>query len=158
MATSGRLIGVQVQGSFISCEISATINFSQEMIPAAAIDSGRWAEFIAGLRSWGISVNGGLLLEAVGADIKTILLTNYFDKIPIFVMFSTRPTATLELVFSGSALFANGDITAPSVGTASWNVQLQGNGPLTAKMQDYSLLIDAMEPQDDWPILVDEGF
>lgn len=158
MPIGGRLIGVQVGGSFISCEISSSINFKQEMLAAAAIDSGRWAEFLAGERSWTMSVNGGLLLEAVGADIKTLLLANYFDTLPLFVMFSTRPTAMTELIFSGSALFDSGDITAPSTGNATWNVQLQGSGPLNHTIQDYALLIDAMPPEAAYPILVDEGF
>jgi len=158
MAVAGRLIGVMVGGAFISCEISSTINFSQENLPTAAVDSGRWAEFINGLRSWGLSVNGGLLLEAVGADIKTVLLSNYFDEIPLSVFFSTRPSSTIELIFSGTALFTSGDITAPSDGGASWNIQLQGSGPLQHTIQDYSLLIDAMPPETPWDTLVDEGF
>lgn len=158
MPVAGRLIGVQVGGSFISCEISSTINFKQENLPAAAVDSGRWAEFINGLREWGLNVNGGLLLEAVGADIKSILLANYFDTIPLFVMFSTRPTATTELILSGAALFNTGDMTAASSGNASWSTQLQGTGALNHSFQDYELLIDAMPPQADYPTIVDEGF
>lgn len=158
MPVAGRLIGVQVGGSFISCEISSSINLTQEMLPAAAVDSGRWAEFLEGERGWTITVNGGLLLEAVGADIKTILLSNYFDTLPLSVYFSTRPDATTELIFSGTALFSSGDITAPSTGAATWNVNLQGSGPLNHTIQDYALLIDAMPPESDYPILVDEGF
>lgn len=158
MPVAGRLIGVQVGGVFLKCEISSTINFKQEVLPAAAVDSGRWAEFIAGEREWSISVNGGLFLEAVGADIKSILLANYFDTIPLSIMFSTRPNATEELIFSGVALFASGDITAPSTGYANWNVQLQGSGALFHTMQNYALLIDAMPAEADYPILVNQGF
>ena len=158
MPVAGRLIGVQVGGSFIQCEISSTISFKQETLAAAAVDSGRWAEFIAGEREWSLSVNGGLFLAAVNADIKSILLSNYFDTIPLFVIFSTRPTAVDELLFSGVALFSSGDITAPATGYANWNVQLQGSGPLTHKMQNYALLINAMPAQAAYPILVDQGF
>lgn len=158
MATAGRLIGVQAGGSFMSCEISATLSLTQEMLACAAVDSGRFAEYIAGLRGWSINVNGGLLLEAVGADIKTILLTNYFDTIPLTVAFSTRPNTDLELIFSGVALFTSGDITAPSDGGATWTIQLQGTGPLSHTIQEYALLIDAMPPEEDWPTLVDTGF
>lgn len=158
MPVAGRLIGVQIGGSFVKCEISSTISFDQEMLPASAVDSGRWAEFLKGLRQWKIAVNGGLLLEAVGADIKTMLLAGYFDDMPMVAMFSTRPTATLELIFSGAVLFNSGDITAGSTGAAIWNANLQGTGELSHTMQDYELLIDAMPPEEDYPILVDQGF
>ena len=158
MPVAGRLIGVQVGGVFLKCEISSTISFKQETLPAAAVDSGRWAEFISGEREWSISVNGGLFLAAVGADIKSILLANYFDTIPLSIMFSTRPNAVDELIFSGVALFSSGDITAPSTGYTNWNVQLQGSGPLSNTMQNYALLIDAMPAEAAYPILVNQGF
>lgn len=157
MAVAGRLIGLAVQGSFVRCEVSSTINFTRENLPASAEDSGGWKEFISGDRGWTISVNAGLLLEAVGADIKTVLLTNYFDDIPLFVQWATRPDATTELIFSGAALFTSADITAAAGESANYNVQLQGTGPLSKTLQDYDLLIDAMPPEADWPIIVDEN-
>lgn len=99
---------------------------------------------------------GNLLLEAVGTDIKSILNTGYFKDNPIYLQFSTRPSANIELVFSGLAKFNSGDITAPSSGSANWNVTFKGTGQLTMIAQEYSLLIDAMPPEAQWPILVDQ--
>lgn len=152
----GRLIGIMVNGAFVNCEVSCTINFSQEMISKTAVTSGRWAEYIAGLRSWTVTANANLVLEAVAADIKSILLSGYFGNLPIFVMFATRPTATIELQFSGYALFNSGDITAGNTGKASANFTLQGTGALDKSIQDYPLLINAMPADFDPPLIVNE--
>ncbi|HVW99716.1 MAG TPA: hypothetical protein VHA52_04620 [Candidatus Babeliaceae bacterium] len=153
---AGKIIGMKIAGAFVSCEVSCTINFNQEMIPASAVDSGRWKEFIAGIRDWNAAVNGNLLLEAVGADIKTILTQGFFGTLPIFLQFSTRPSATTELLLSGNVLFQSGGMTAPATGKATWTVNLQGSGPLNSDFQDYPLLIDAMPAEQDYPIIVNE--
>lgn len=127
------------------------------MIPSSAIDSGGWAEFVAGLRSWTISVNGNLLLEAVGSDIKALIQSGYINQLPLFAQFSTRPSSDIQLQFSGAALFNTGSISAASTGVANWTATLQGTGKLTATYQDFPLLIDAMPAEMDYPIIVDES-
>jgi predicted secreted protein len=152
----GRLIGLKVNGIFISCELSCDFNFQAEMLPASAIDSAAWKEFIAGIRSWSMGVSGQLLAEAVGADFKTIL-NSFFTRIPVLVIWGTRPSATTQLSMSGSALVSGGSATGPNKGAATYTITFQGTGPLTTNFEDYSLIIDAMEPRDDWPIIVNEN-
>lgn len=153
---SGKIIGVKVNGAFTGCEVSCTINFNRELLPASAVDSGGWKEFVSGLRDWSVSVNANLLLEAVGTDIKTILTANYFGNFPLYLEFSTRPSVEIEMLLSGRALFQSGSITAGSTGNASTTVNLQGDGELTPSFQDYPLLIDAMPSEADYPTIVDE--
>lgn len=153
----GNIIGLMVNGSFTSCEIACSINFNQEMLGASAIDSGRWKEFIAGIRDWNVSVNGNLLLEAVGTDIKAILLMNYFGTLPLFIQFRTRPSSTIELILSGDALFQSGNINAAGNSIANWTASFQGSGPLKSTFQNYLLLIDALPVGADYPIIVDEN-
>lgn len=152
----GSLIGLMINGAFISCEVSSQINFNQVMIPSSAIDSGGWAEFVAGLRSWSITVNGNLLLEVVPSDIKALITTGFINRQPIFVMFSTQQSSEIQLSFSGAALFSQGSIAAAAVGVANWSATLQGVGKLTTAYQDLALLIDAMPAESDYPIIVDE--
>lgn len=154
--TSGNLIGLIVNGAFVSCETSCTINFNQNMIPSSAIDSGGWSEFVAGIRSWTISVNGNLLLEAVGSDIKALIQSGYINQHVMFAQFSTRPSSDIQLQFSGAVLFNTASITAASTGVANWTCALQGNGKLTATYNDFPLLIDAMPAEADYPIIIDE--
>lgn len=155
---AGNLIGLMINGAFISCETSCQINFNQVMIPSSAIDSGGWAEFVAGLRSWTIAVNGNLLLEAVPSDIKAIIQTGFINQYPMFANFSTSPSEDIQLSFSGAVLFSQGSISAASTGNANWTATLQGVGALTATYQDFALLIDAMPAAQDYPLIIDEGF
>lgn len=154
---AGSLIGLIINGSFISCETSCQINFNQNMIPSSAVDSGGWAEFVVGLRSWTISVNGNLLLEAVGSDIKALIQSGYINQLPMFAQFSTRPSSDIQLQFSGAVLFNTSSLSAASTGVANWTCTLQGTGKLTADYQDFPLLIDAMPSEADYPVIVDES-
>ncbi len=154
---AGNLIGLMINGAFISCETSCQINFNQVMIPSSAIDSGGWSESVAGLRSWTIAVNGNLLLEAVPSDIKAIIQTGFINQYPMFANFSTSPSEDIQLSFSGAVLFSQASISAASTGVANWTCTLNGTGKLTASYQDFSLLIDAMPSEALWPIVVDES-
>lgn len=152
---AGKLIGLQISGVFISCEISCDFSCNVEMLPASAIDSAGWKEFIGGLRSWGITVNGQLLAEAVGADFKTIMNAIY-SRLPVFLTWGTRPSAVTQMSISGNALPSSLNATAPSKGAATWNVTFQGTGAPVASFEDFLLIIDAMPPDATYPTIVDE--
>jgi predicted secreted protein len=152
---SGRLLGLQANGIFISCEVQSSINFQANMLPASAVDSARWAEFIAGLRSWTISIDGQLLAEAVGADFKT-LMNSFFSGLPVFLIWGTRPSATTQMSLSGNAVLASGSATGPGKGASTWNMVFNGSGELKASFEDFALIIDAMPASADYPVIVDE--
>lgn len=156
-AIDGKLIGMKINGSFVSCETSCSIHMDRETLPSSAVTSGGWKEFIKGIRSWTVGVNGNLLLESVPSDIKSIITSGYINDQDIFVEFSTRVSSTIQLVFSGIAIFQNADITAPSSGKANWQVNFQGSGPLASTYQDFDLLIDSMPSLADYQLIVDEA-
>lgn len=153
---SGRLMGLKVGGVFISCEISSDFNCQADMLPASAIDSARWKEWIAGIRSWGMSVNGQLLAEAVGADFKTVM-NSYFSGLPVFLIWGTRPSATTQLSLSGSALLSAASATGPSKGASTYTLTFQGTGELQSSFEDFALIIDALPYDTDYPIIVNEN-
>lgn len=155
-ALSGQLIGLQVNGIFISCEVSSDFNFQVDMLPASAVDSAGWREYIAGIRSWTMSVNGQLLAEAVGADFKTIM-NAVFSRLPVLLIWGTRPSATTQLKLQGSAYPSTGNATAPTKGKATYSITFQGSGALTSSFEDFELLIDAMPVDADYPIVLDEN-
>jgi predicted secreted protein len=150
----GRLIGLQIGGIFISCEVSCAFNFQSDMLPASAIDSAGWREYIAGIRSWTMSVDGQLLAEAVGADFKTIM-NAWIARLPLFLVWGTRLSATTQLSISGAALVSTGGATAPSKGNATYTVSFQGTGALQTSFEDFTLVIDAMPAIEDYPIIFD---
>lgn len=152
---AGRLLGLQVGGVFISCEVSSAFNCNVEMLGASAIDSAGWKENLPGLRSWSIDVNGQLLAEAVGADFKTIMNAVY-DRIPVFLKWGTRPSAVTQMSLSGAAYPTTLNATAPSKGASTWNVSFVGTGKPVASFEDFALIIDAMPPSADYPTIVDE--
>lgn len=157
---SGQLIGLNINGAFVSCETACQFNFENDMLPSSAVDSGGWKEFVYGIRSWTMSVNGNLLLEAVSSDIKAIITTCLMQQLPVFLQFSTRPSSTIKLILSGTGLAATGSIAAPAKGNANWTVSFNGTGALQTTYVDLALLIDAMPAEADYPIVLDttEGF
>lgn len=151
----GSLIGLMINGAFVSCEVSCQINFTQDNIASSAIDSGGWKEYVNGIRGWSMSVNGSLLLEAVGSDIKAMIQTGYINQYPMFAQFSTQPSEDIQLSFSGAVLFNTANISAASTGVANWTATLQGTGELVATYQNLPLLIDSMPSEALYPIVVD---
>lgn len=151
---AGAFIGISINGAFVSCETSCQINFNQNMLPASAVDSGGWAEFIAGLRSWTVSVSGNLLLESVPTDIKAMITTGYINQYPMFCEFKTSPASDIQMSFSGAVLFSQGSISAASTGVANWTLTLNGTGVLQTSYQDFALLIDALPAEKDYPLII----
>lgn len=154
---AGSLLGFKMNGSFTSCEISCSIKFDRENLPASAVDSGGWKEWIYGIRSWSITVSGNLLLQAAATDIKSILNTGYFGSLPMYVQFSTSPAADVELVFSGLGMFNTADIQAASTANSQWNCTINGNGELKMTAQEYPLLISAMPAEATYPTIIESG-
>lgn len=155
---AGRLIGLKINGAFVSCETACTFNFDIDMLPASAVDSGRWKEWVQGIRSWGITVNGNLLLESVASDFKTIVQSGLMQGNVFYLQFSTHASSTIQMVFSGAALTKGGQLNADATSTASWSVSFQGTGSLATSYNDYDLLIDAMPSFADYPIILNSGF
>lgn len=150
----GRLLGLQVNGIFISCEVSCTFNFNVNMLAASAVDSAGWAEFIAGLRSWTVNVNGQLLAEAAGADFKT-LMNAVFLRQQVLVKIGTRSTATTQMSITGKAIPSSGNFTGANKGASTWTMTLQGTGAPVASFEDFGLIIDAMPAVADYPLIYD---
>lgn len=126
----GSLIGLKIDGVYVACETSSEFNFEVDMLSASAPDSGRWKSFVAGIRSWSITVSAQLLLSAAGADISTVL-NAVLTGAEVDLEFRSKSTVTTSFSISGKALPKTGNIGAGVVGKGSWTVTFQGTGPFT---------------------------
>lgn len=150
----GALIGLRINGNFVSCETACDFSFDVNMLAASTPDSGRWAGFIPGLRSWKMTVNMNLLLASVGADIKTVLQAVITGE-SVDLEFRTNMSISPHLIISGTAYPQTGGITAPGKGNATANVSFQGSGAFTCDFEQFWLIINAMPANSDKPVYID---
>lgn len=151
----GALIGLKINDNFVSCETSCEFTFDVNMLAAAAPDSGRWAHFIPGLRSWKMTVNMNLLLASVGADIKTVLQAVITGE-SVQLQFRTNMSISPYLIISGTAYPQTGGITAPGKGNATATVTFTGSGPFTTDFEQFWLIINAQPIEADYDIIINE--
>lgn len=151
---SGNLLGLEIDGTFVSCETSCELSFETDLLPASATMSGRWKEFISGTRSWSVSVNAGMLIRMSGTGLNTILnafitgermsikiKTKFQDSIPSFAIV-------------GYVRLRNGGLNASVNSLANWNATLDGDGPFNAEINEnvvyaISTVLDDTEVLED---------
>lgn len=150
----GKLLGVQVGNSFISCETSCDFNCTVDMLPASAITSGRWKEFIPGMRGWTVTVNANLLLAKQDSDVKVVLQA-IESGAKMGISFSTRGGVSPHLIISGFAYPQTVGISAPNTGLATSTITFQGTGPTTLDFEEFWLIINAMPAPSDKPVYID---
>ena len=150
----GKLMGVAVGGTFISCETESTLNFDKDLLPASSVTSGEYAEFIQGKKNWNVSVNGILLKREAGADFKTLFMAWHLNTV-LTVYFRTRLGVDQFLIWKGQAIVKSGMANAPKRGFANWNIVFQGNGVLEMDWEEFWTIINAMPAPSDQPNIVD---
>lgn len=150
----GKMMGVTVNGDFISCEMDSTLNFDKEMVSVSSVQSGRWADFIPGKRNWQITVNMALLKSKAPQDFKT-LYDAYFEDTLLQVSFRTRLSVDQFVIFEGQGYLKSGDASAPRSGLATGNMVIIGSGILNKSWEEFWLIINAQPAKDDKPVIVD---
>ena len=146
---SGNLLGLEINGQFISCELSCEFNFEADLRGASPVDAGRWKEWIPGVRSWNISLNAAMLIRMVGTGATTILNAFLTGEI-INIRFATRRTDVPDFAIIGKAIVQNGSIIGGVNSLATWNTVLQGNGPFTIIVNEnvqFALATDITETE-----------
>lgn len=149
----GKLLGVQIGNSFVSCETSCDFNCTVDMLPASAVTSGRWKEFIPGMRGWTVTVSANLLLAKQNADVKMVLQA-IESGAKMGISFSTRGGVAPHLIISGFAYPQTAAISAPVSGLATSTITFQGTGPTTLDFEEFWLIINAMPATADKPYIV----
>lgn len=124
---SGNLVGAEIDGKFVACETSCEINFEADMIDASAVDSGRWKEVIAGIRSWSVSVNAAMLIQSARADFTTII-NAFMSGASMTLRIRTKIAMVGSVVITGRVIVQSGGMSAAVSTTTGWNTVLQGDG------------------------------
>lgn len=137
---SGNLLGLKINDTFISCEISCEFNFDADLRGASPVDAGRWKEWIPGVRSWNINLNAAMLMRMTGTGVNTIL-NAFLTGEKLSIVFGVRRTDIPHFSISGNAHVQNGNIAGGVNTLATWNTTLQGDGPFTVDIHDVLTLL-----------------
>ena len=126
---NGTLYVVSVDGSVLGGAKTASLTTDVDLFDTTTKDSGGWAEHGQGLRSWSGSFDG--LYDP--SDTNTI--EDIYDLITgrtgCTILFQTSTAAATSLSFTGSASFANIELSAEMEATVAWSASFTGNGALT---------------------------
>lgn len=152
---SGNLLGLEINGEFVPCEISCEFNFEAELRPASPVTSGRWKEWIAGVRTWSISLNAAMLLRMLDGASLPVVLNAFMTGELLGVRFMVRNTTFPNFILSGNALVQSGSIGSTVNVLAGWNTVLMGNGPFEAEINTNLVYVLATDDVGDE--LVEDG-
>lgn len=129
----GNLIGLEINGNFVSCEMSCEFNYEGELLPASPMQEGGWAEWIMGVKTWNISLNAGMLLRMMGTGLPEVL--NAFLKgEKLNIRFGTNRVDMPNFLIVGKVWPGNGTISAGVNARANWNTTFKGDGPFTIEI------------------------
>lgn len=152
---SGNTIGLEINGEFVSCETSCEFSFEADLRPASPILSGRWKEFVAGVRSWSVNLNAAMLLRMLdGASVDTVL-NAFLTGATLGIRFRVKDPALPNFIISGNVMVQSGSISAPVNTLAGWTVLLTGNGPFTIEVNTNLVYVLATDDVGD--VLVQDG-
>lgn len=146
---SGNLIGLEINGEFVTCEMSCDFSYEADLRPASPILSGRWKEFIAGVRSWSVSVNAAMLLRMLdGASVDTVL-TAFLTGATLGIRFMVKSAAYPNFIISGNVIVQSGAINASVNTLAGWNAVLTGSGPFAIEVNTNLVYVLATDDVGD---------
>ena len=149
----GMLLNVTVGGEPLQCETVADFSYSIEMLPATNPEEGRWRNFIPGVQTWSVTVNGHLLLESLGADFKT-LVESARNGEKLLIRFGTLAGVTPEYAIEGYAYPSNLGLNAPTTGFAGWTVTFQGAGAFSTDWEAFGQESQSLGGR--WPEIKEE--
>lgn len=130
---SGNLLGLEINGHFVECELSCDFSFESELLPASPNDSGGWKEFIQGDKSWSISLNAAMLIRQAGTSVNVILNSFLNGDIMNIRYMITDPNVP-NFIITGKVYVLNGNISSAANVNSNWNTSLSGNGPFTVEV------------------------
>lgn len=150
----GMLMNVSIDGAPLQCETNADFSYTIEMLPATNPNEGRWRNFIPGIQTWTVTVNGHLLLRSLGADFKTLVESAKAGE-RLFLRFGSLPGITPRYAIEGYVHTSSLGLSAPTKGLSSWSVTFQGLGEFNTDWDEFGVTIDANPAPAAWPLIYD---
>lgn len=126
----GRMIGMQINGNWIMCEVNCNIDIETDEIAVSPQVHGGWKEYIYGKKGWTASVDSRQIAGAAGRDYKSIVQA-MLNSQTVTVALRTRNGVQYPIVVQGTAIIKSSSLTAGVQGKASYNMQFIGTSPLT---------------------------
>lgn len=126
----GKLIGFNVDGSWIPCETNCSLSFENEHFNKNNKVSGEWRSYLEGYKKWTMNVSGVYTKDSGSASIGAIITKNILVGQEFEVIWGTKDIND-PLILKGFALIKNLDADAPSEGYATYNISFIGQGALT---------------------------
>ena len=133
MATTGKINGkdllLYVDGVAITHSTGCSISISGSTVPATTKDSAGWAESLAGTRSWSVSSDQNLALNAtLGVEEIYAIFADTVQR-TITAKFATSDAT--DRFFTGSARITSIDVSAENESVATYSISAEGTGALT---------------------------
>ena len=133
MATTGKINGkdflVYVDGVAITHSTGCSISISGSTVPSTTKDSAGWAESLAGTRSWSVSSDQMLALNAtLGIEEVYAIFADTVQR-TVTAKFATSDAA--DRFFSGSARITGIEVSADNESVTTYSLSLEGTGALT---------------------------
>lgn len=127
---SGNIMGLEINGTFVKCELACEFTYEADMRAASPVDSGRWKEWVPGVRSWSISLNAAMLFQMVGAGVDVVLNAFLTGEL-LNIRFVPKRRDVPHIEIKGTVFVRSGGISAVANTRSTWNTVLAGNGPFT---------------------------
>lgn len=135
----GNLVGLKIGDTFVECEVSCEISFDVDLLSASPENAGRWKEYIPGVRSWSINLNAVMLLNMAGTALTKVLNAFLYGN-TMSIKFSTKMPSDIDnFIILGKVHMKTGGLSASVNSTATWNVTLEGTGPMAVSYNGQPL-------------------
>jgi len=136
MPTVGRILGqsmrVLIGESVIECEDGFTLSVDGEEIDVSCKSSGNWGDTLAGTKTWNVSVNAKLEVDATTNGFFDIL-DNFVDGTELDIEITTHDgTAGIvgDKFISGTVVVGSTSLSGNRNEAVTWEATLLGRGPL----------------------------
>lgn len=140
---AGKIIGVELNGTYYKCQTDATLNLIANLTedeackPDPGTPSGGgigWVTRTVDSKDWNITFSAKAFaddLQANNSEISTFFIDSDLSVEVDFQTNVTENNDAYNFVYNGDGIMSSLTLNAPTDGASTYDVEIQGNGPLT---------------------------